>query len=287
MKQITGQTNLTCLLGSPVSHSKSPLMHNEAFQQLNLDYVYLAFDVPSENLADVITGLRRMNVKGFNLTMPHKTAACQYCDVLSPAAQIIGSINTVVNDQGILTGHTTDGVGFMRAISEAGCDIQKGKMTILGAGGAATSIFVQAALDGMPEITIFSRRGSFFDRAEQVIDNLKKYSTSKITIFDFDDDIRLRKEIKESTILVNATSVGMAPNVDASIIEDPSMFHKDLFVSDIIYNPEETKFLRLAREAGCKTQNGLNMLLYQGAKAFQLWTGKEMPVELIKEKYFI
>lgn len=286
MKQITGHTQLTCLLGSPVSHSKSPLMHNEAFKQLDLDFAYLAFDVKPEDLSAAVTGLRTMNVRGFNLTMPHKTLACELCDKLSPAAQIIGSINTVVNDNGVLTGHTTDGIGFMRSLHEAGYDIKGKKMTILGAGGAATAIFVQAALDGVPEITIFSRRSKFFKRAEQIIKELKAYSSSKINLFDFDDEQILRREIGESAFLINATSVGMAPDVDKSIITDQSMFHKDLFVSDIIYNPEETLFLRLAKEAGCQTQNGLSMLLYQGAEAFKLWTGKDMPVDLIKEKYF-
>ena len=274
------------LLGSPVAHSKSPLMHNEAFSLLNLDYHYSALDVKSEDLASTIQGLRDSDVRGFNLTMPHKTAACQFCNSLSPAAQLIGSINTVVNDNGVFTGHATDGIGFMRAISTAGCDIKDKKMTVLGAGGAATAIFVQVALDGVSEITIFSRRGNFFSRAEKIIQDLKSYSSSNISLYDFDDETILRKEIQESALLVNATSVGMAPNTDASIITDKKMFHKDLFVADIIYNPEETKFLRLAKEAGCQTQNGLNMLLYQGAEAFKLWTGHEMPVSIIKEKFF-
>ena len=286
MIPITGHTQLTCLLGSPVAHSKSPMMHNEAFSQLGIDCVYLAFDVQPDNLENTILGLQAVNARGFNLTMPHKTAACQFCNELSPAAQIIGAINTVVIDNGKLIGHTTDGIGFMRAIKEAGVDLIGKKMTILGAGGAATSIFVQAALDGVAEISIFSRPGNFYNRAKDIIEELKKHSKTKIHLFTFEDESILRQEIKESVLLVNGTSVGMAPNVDSSIINDASMFHKNLFVSDIIYNPEETKFLKLAKEAGCQTQNGLNMLLYQGAKAFKLWTGAEMPVEIVKEKYF-
>ena len=286
MIPITGHTQLTCLLGSPVAHSKSPMMHNEAFSQLGIDCVYLAFDVQPENLTDTIHGLRSMNARGFNLTMPHKTAACQFCDELSPAAQIIGAINTVVINNGKLIGHTTDGIGFMRAVKEAGVDLTGKKMTILGAGGAATSIFVQAALDGVAEISIFSRPGNFYNRAKDIIETLTKYSLTKINLFTFEDESILRQEIQESVLLVNGTSVGMAPNVDSSIINDASMFHKDLFVSDIIYNPAETKFLKLAKEAGCQTQNGLNMLLYQGAEAFKLWTGQEMPVDIVKEKYF-
>lgn len=284
--QITGHTKLTGLLGNPVAHSISPMMHNEAFKQLHLDYVYLAFDVGTDNLETVINGLRAANIRGFNLTMPNKNLMCELCDQLSPAAQIIGAVNTVVNDNGILTGHNTDGIGYMRALSDAGHDIRKKKMTLLGAGGAATSIFVQAALDGVSEISIFNRRSPFFTRAQNIIRILKEYSNCKVTLYDYEDSSILKREIADSAILTNGTSVGMAPDIEQSIITDSSMFHKDLIVSDIIYNPNETKLLKLARQAGCMTQNGLYMLLYQGAEAFRLWTGHEMPVELIKEKYF-
>ncbi len=286
MKEISGHTGLTGLLGSPVSHSISPSMHNEAFRQLNLDYTYLAFDVKPEELKDAVAGLRAMKVRGFNLTMPHKNAICEYCDVLSPAAEMIQAVNTVVNDNGQFIGYNTDGVGYMRSLHEAGHDIIGKKMTILGAGGAATAIYVQAALDGVSEISIFNRRGPSFDRAQSVIRKLKEKTDCHIQLYDFENPSVLQTEIAESTVLTNASSVGMAPNTDASLIEDTTLFHPDLIVSDIIYNPKETKLLRLAREAGCKTQNGLYMLLYQGAEAFKLWTGKEMPVPIIKEKYF-
>ena len=286
MKQITGHTKLTGLLGSPVSHSISPMMHNESFHQLDLDYVYLAFDVDTEHLSSVVDGLRAMNVRGFNVTMPNKNAMCELCDSLSPAAKIIGAVNTVVNNDGHLTGHNTDGIGYVRALREDGHDIIGKKMTILGAGGTATSIFVQAALDGVSEISIFNRRSKFFERAVKIIDQLKTYTHCAIHLYDFDDESILRREIQESAILTNATSVGMAPNTEQSIISDSSFFHKNLIVSDVIYNPRETQLLKLAREFGCKTQNGLNMLLYQGAEAFRLWTGKEMPVEIIKDNFF-
>lgn len=286
MKQITGHTKLTGLLGSPVSHSISPMMHNEGFQQLNLDYIYLAFDVTPDKLPSVVTGLRAMNVRGFNLTMPHKNEMCALCDTLTPSAEIIGAVNTVVNDHGHLIGHNTDGIGYMRALKESGINIIGKKMTVLGAGGAATSIFVQAALDGVSEISIFSRRSNFYERAENIIQQLSERTSCKITLYDFDCLETLKREISESAILVNGTSVGMAPNIEQSLIPDTSFFHKDLIVSDVIYNPRETKLLKLAREAGCQTQNGLYMLLYQGAEAFKLWTGEEMPIQLIKEKYF-
>ena len=286
MNQITGHTRLTGLLGSPVAHSISPQMHNEGFKQLGLDFAYLAFDIPLNELKTVTDSLRIMNVRGFNLTMPHKNAMCALCDELSPAAEIIGAVNTVVHDNGRFIGYTTDGTGYMRALEDDGFHIIGKKMTILGAGGAATSIFVQAALDGVSEISIFSRRSPFYERAEEIIKKLNERTTCKINLFDFDNPDILKREIAESAILVNGTSVGMAPNTDHCLIPDKSFFHKELIVSDVIYEPRETKLLKLAREAGCRTQNGLYMLLYQGAEAFKLWTGEEMPIPIIKDKYF-
>ena len=286
MKQITGHTGLTGLLGSPVAHSISPMMHNEAFEQLGLDYVYLAFDVGTDRLETAVEGLRALNVRGFNLTMPDKNLMCTLCDRLSPAAEISGAVNTVVNDGGVFTGYTTDGIGYMQAAKDAGHDLIGKKMTLMGAGGAATAILVQAALDGLSEISVFSIRDAFFPRAEKIVGQLNERTKCRVRLFDFDDESILRREIGESCILTNGTSVGMAPNTDRSVITDPSMFHKDLVVSDVIYNPKETLLLRTAREAGCRTFNGLYMLMYQGAEAFRLWTGQEMPIPLIKEKYF-
>ncbi len=286
MKQITGHTGLTGLLGSPVAHSISPMMHNEAFEQLGLDYVYLAFDVGTDRLETAVEGLRALNVRGFNLTMPDKNLMCTLCDKLSPAAEISGAVNTVVNDGGVFTGYTTDGIGYMQAAKDAGHDLIGKKMTLMGAGGAATAILVQAALDGLSEISVFSIRDAFFPRAEKIVGQLNERTKCRVRLFDFDDEFILRREIGESCILTNGTSVGMAPNTDRSVITDPSMFHQDLVVSDVIYNPKETLLLRTAREAGCRTFNGLYMLMYQGAEAFRLWTGQEMPIPLIKEKYF-
>ena len=286
MKQITGHTGLTGLLGSPVAHSISPMMHNEAFEQLGLDYVYLAFDVGTDRLETAVEGLRALNVRGFNLTMPDKNLMCTLCDKLSPAAEISGAVNTVVNDGGVFTGYTTDGIGYMQAAKDAGHDLIGKKMTLMGAGGAATAILVQAALDGLSEISVFSIRDAFFPRAEKIVGQLNERTKCRVRLFDFDDESILRREIGESCILTNGTSVGMAPNTDRSVITDPSMFHQYLVVSDVIYNPKETLLLRTAREAGCRTFNGLYMLMYQGAEAFRLWTGQEMPIPLIKEKYF-
>ena len=284
---ITGHTKLTGLLGSPVEHSISPMMHNESFRVLGLDYAYLAFDVGEQELEIAVEGLKALKVKGFNLTMPNKNRMCRLCDQLSPAAEIIGAVNTVENRNGELVGHSTDGSGYMLAVKNAGYEILGKKMTLFGAGGAGTSILVQAALDGVAEISVFNRRTPFFERAEQIIRKLNERTSCKIRLYDYEDASVLRREIGDSAILTNATSVGMAPNLEACILKDTSMLPPDLIVSDVIYNPKETKLLKMAKEAGCRTFNGMYMLLYQGAEAFRIWTGQEMPVEHIKQMFFV
>ena len=283
---ITGHTGLTGLLGSPVAHSISPMMHNEAFRQLGLDYVYLCFDVNVENLENAVNGLKTLNVKGFNCTMPVKNRMFELVDEANPAAQIIGAVNTVLNDNGKLIGYNTDGIGYMRAVKDAGHDIIGKKMTLMGAGGAATAVCTQAALDGVAEINVFSLKDTFYPRAEHLIEQINKKTGCKATLYDLEDKNALYDSINSSDILTNGTPVGMAPNVDACIIDNEDVFRSDLIVSDVIYNPEETKLLKIAKSHGCPVFNGLYMLLYQGAEAFKIWTGKEMPVDIIKEKYF-
>ena len=159
-------------------------------------------------------------------------------------------------------------------------------MTLLGAGGAATAVCTQAALDGVANINVFSIRDQFFDRAQKMVDNINASTNCKAALYDLADKTVLNKSIGNSHILTNATSVGMAPNTDNCIITDENVFRKDLIVSDVIYNPRETRLLQIAKAHGCQTFNGLYMLLYQGVEAFKIWTGKEMPVKEIKEKYF-
>ncbi len=283
---ITGTTRLTAVLGSPIQHSISPQMHNEAFRILNLDYAYLAFDIDTNTLPAAVEALKTLHARGYNLTMPNKNLMCNLCDHLSPAARIIGAVNTVVDDNGILTGHTTDGTGYMMSVKDAGFDIIGKKMTLLGAGGAATSIMVQAALDGLSEISVFCRPESrFLERTKKIISDLNEQTACRVRLFHYDDSL-LKRELSDSAILTNATSVGMTPNETDSLITDPSMFHPELVVSDIIYHPFKTRLMQIAESAGCPTFNGLYMLLYQGAEAFRLWTGVDMPVQPIKEKYF-
>lgn len=284
---ITGHTGLICLLGSPCAHSVSPMMHNASFETLGLDYRYLAFDVNEETLPTAVAGLKVLGARGFNLTMPDKNLMVSLCDELSTAARIIGAVNTVVNEDGRLIGHNTDGIGYMQSVKDAGYDIIGKKMTLLGAGGAATAILVQAALDGLKEISVFVRPTSrFYDRLVHTVDELTEITDCRIRICDFSDADLLKKELADSAILTNGTSVGMAPHEDTCPVPENLTFPKDLIVSDIIYNPRETKLLTMAKNQGNPFFNGSYMLLYQGAEAFRLWTGKEMPVERIKKEFF-
>lgn len=284
---ITGRTRLTGLLGSPVSHSISPAMHNTAFSMLGLDYVYLGFDVGETTLKDAVTGLKTLNARGFNLTMPNKNKILEYLDHLSPAAEMIQAVNTVVNDNGILTGHNTDGVGYMQSVRDAGYDIIGKTVTVMGAGGAATAICAQAALDGVKKIHIFLRSTSrFYGRTRSLADTINCTTACEAILHDNSDQKALKEALEESVMLINATSVGMAPDTEASIVTDTRLLKPELIVSDIIYNPRETRLLHDAKEQGCRTFNGLYMLLYQGAEAFRLWTGQAMPTEPIKDKFF-
>lgn len=282
-ERITGHTELIGLIATPIRHSKSPIMHNEAFAKLGLDYAYLAFEVGNEELEDAVKGFKALKVRGYNVSMPNKTVIGQYLDHLSPAAELCGAVNTVVNDNGVLTGHITDGIGYMRALKDGGIDIIDKKMTIVGAGGAATAIEIQAALDGVKELSIFNRRDEFWDRAVANVKNINEKTNCKATLYDLADTSALRREIADSYIFTNATGVGMKPLEGQMIIPDASFLRKDLIVTDVVYMPTKTKMLEVAEQLGCKTMNGLGMMLYQGAAAFELWTGKEMPIDYMKE----
>lgn len=283
---ITGHTRLGGLLGSPVSHSISPMMHNTGFQELGLDYVYLCFDVKQEKLEEVVNAFRTINVYGFNLTMPNKEAILPYLDELSLEAQLIGAVNTVKNENGRLIGYNTDGTGFMKSVKENGCDIIGKEITLLGAGGAASAIAAQAAIDGAKVLHLVSRRGRSWEKAQNLVARINEHTSCKADLTDLADTNLLRTHLASSVLLINATSVGMAPNTDATPLPDTSLFHPGLTVADAIYNPRETKLLSDAKACGCAAFNGMYMLLYQGEKAFKIWTGHDMPTELIKARYF-
>lgn len=285
--RISGHTGLMALIGSPVGHSGSPAMYNYSFQKLGLDYAYVALDIKEDEVKDAIAAMKLFKMKGGNVTMPDKTEAAKYMDELSPAAQIIGAINTIVNEDGKLTGHITDGEGFVNNLKDHGIDIKGKKITVAGGGGAATAIQVQCALDGVSEITIFNKKDAFFDRTLATAEKIKNAVPGIIVnVYDIDDVAKMTEEISNSDIFVNATIVGMKPLDDLSVVKDLSAFRPGLVVCDAVYNPEETKLLREAKEAGCICVGGKGMLLWQGVSAFKLFTGKDMPVEEVKEKFF-
>ena len=282
ISEITGNTRLICLLGSPVAHSVSPLMHNAAFELLGLPYRYLCFDVKEDRIKEAVEALRLFHARGFNCTMPLKTAMAGLADELSLAAQLMGAVNTVVIENGKLIGHNTDGMGYMQSVKEAGFSILGKKMTLLGAGGAATAICVQAALDGLAEIEVFSRPGERFRKMEKLSKALAAKSGCRIYVRELSDRKALEKSLEESAILTNGTCVGMAPEEEACPIPETIFLPSHLIVSDIIYNPRKTRLLKLAEACSCPYFNGMDMLLYQGAAAFELWTGQKMPVQEIK-----
>ena len=285
--RISGHTGLMALIGSPVGHSGSPAMYNYSFQRLGLDYAYVALDIKENEVKDAIAAMRLFNMKGGNVTMPDKTEAAKYMDALSPAAQIIGAINTIVNEDGRLTGHITDGEGFVNNLKDHGIDIKGKKITVAGGGGAATAIQVQCALDGVSEITIFNKKDAFFARTEATAEKIRAAVPGiVVNVYDIDDIAKMTEEIRNSDIFVNATIVGMKPLDDQSVVKDLSAFRPGLVVCDAVYNPEETKLLREAKEAGCTYVGGKGMLLWQGVSAFRLFTGRDMPVEEVKERFF-
>ncbi len=282
-ERVTGHTELIGLIAYPIRHSMSPTMHNEAFKKLGLDYVYVAFEVDNDTLKDTIKGMRAMKVRGFNVSMPNKKKITKYLDKLSEASILTGAVNTVVNDNGVLTGTITDGVGCMSALAEEGVEVKGKKITILGTGGAGTAIIVQAALDGAREISIFNRQDDFVTAAKETVEKVNGRTNCKAILCELENQDKLREEIASSDILINATGVGMKPLEGQSLITDINMLRPELVVFDCIYSPRETKLLSMAKEAGCKKAiNGLGMMLYQGAEAFKIWTGKEMPVDYIE-----
>ena len=283
---ITGTTRLGGLLGSPVAHSMSPLMHNESFRRLGIDFVYLCFDVGPAKLPSVVSALRDMNTYGFNLTMPCKEAILPCLDEITPAAEMIGAVNTVACEGGRLTGYNTDGTGYIRSLREAGFEPRGKDMVLLGAGGAASAVGAVAALEGVRSLHFACRQGRSYRKAVSLCDRINEKTSCRADVTDLADEGAMRALLASADLLTNATSAGMAPRQDETPLADPSMLRPELFVSDVIYNPRETRLMREAKAAGCRTMNGLYMLLFQGAEAFRIWTGKEMDVEAVREKLF-
>jgi shikimate dehydrogenase len=275
--EISGRTKLCCVIGDPVEHSLSPVMHNAAFKELNLDFVYVAFTVRKDELKNAIAGARSLQVHGLNVTMPHKTAIMKHLDEIDPTAKSIGAINTVLNAEGKLVGYITDGVGAIEALKENSVSLEGKKLLLLGAGGAAKAIAFHAAQE-VEELKILNRTAQ---KANDLAEALHKKFDKKVSGNTLSSET-IKKELEDTDILVNATSVGMHPNVNQSLV-DSTWLRPDLYVMDIIYNPLETKLAKDAKSVGANVVSGIEMLVYQGAVSFEIWTNRPAPVKVMKE----
>lgn len=285
--RISGTTRLLGVIGTPIAHSGSPVMYNFCFDHYGLDYVYLAFECDASQVKDTLAAVRRLNMRGCNVTMPCKQEVARLMDHLSPAAKFVGAVNTVVNDGGVLTGHMTDGSGVVLDLKDHGISVVGKHITLLGAGGAAGAIMVQCALDGAASVTVFNRGAEALDRLRAVGEKMAAEGVGcSLAYHQLGDDDLLRDTVRASDILINATSVGMRPKLEGqSLIHDMTSFHENLVVYDVVYNPAQTRLMADALANGCKPENvigGKGMLLWQGYGAFKLYTGLEMPVEELK-----
>lgn len=274
--KIDGHTRLAAVVATPIKHSMSPYIHNRAFESTGVNGVYVAWDIPESDLEATVANVRRYDMFGINISMPYKQAVIPYLDELDEAAALIGAVNTVVNRDGKLIGYNTDGYGFFTALDDF--DIKGKTMTILGGGGAATAIIVQATLNGAAKINIFNQQEFLADTVKAAT----TYSQARgipIEVFPIEDQTLIQAKIAEADLLVNATSVGM--DGQSMVIADQTILQPGLRVADVIYQPFETPFLAYARSKGLVASNGLGMLLHQAAKAFNLWTGQTMPTEAI------
>ncbi len=275
---ISAGTRICGIIGDPVEHSLSPAMHNAAFKKAGLDYVYLPFKVTAGNLPGAITGLRSLNLRGINVTIPHKVAVIPLIDELEPMAEKIGAVNTIVNDNGRLKGYNTDAAGFLKSLSAKDIDPSDKKVVILGAGGVSRAIAFTLA-EKAAEINVMSRSRTI-EEAGKLVSNLSRYSKNKTLATELNEN-NLKQALEYADILVNATSVGMNPDADKTLVPR-KLIKPGLVVFDVIYNPEKTRLIEDAEKAGAVVIGGLDMLIWQGALAFELWTGVKAPVNIMK-----
>lgn len=285
--QIDGHTRLAAVVATPIKHSISPFIHNYAFDKTGVNGVYVAWDIPAEDLPVTLENVKRYDMFGVNISMPYKPAVIPYMDELTDSAKLIGAVNTVINRDGKLIGHNTDGVGFFRSLATfADFDVKGKVMTILGGGGAATAIIAQASLNGARKINIFNQ-SQFLEATRAHAEKISQATGVTLAVFPIEDLALIQEKINESDLLVNATSVGM--DGKSMILTEEITFPQGLQVADTIYQPFETPFLAFARSKGLNAINGLGMLLFQAAEAFEIWTGEKMPTQEIwqalEEKY--
>ena len=273
---ISGKTKICGVIGNPIQHTLSPTIQNAAFTHLNLDFIFTAFKVKATELQIAIQGMRSLNIYGLNVTMPHKNSVINYLDEKDPLVSFLNSANTIVNKKGRLFGFSTDGIGAIKALQENGVDLSSSKVLLLGAGGAGRAIAF-SILDKVEDLVVLNR-----DPAK--IKNLEfdlKLKFNKNIHFGLLSENSLKKNLRSSDVLINATNIGMKPNSNLSII-NPKLLTSDLTVMDIVYTPIETKLLADAKKVGAKTIDGVEMLIYQGAASFELWTDRKAPIEIMR-----
>lgn len=263
------------VMGDPISHSKSPAMHLAALQETGKQGAYVPLHVKPDGLAAAVKGIKAMGFRGVNVTIPHKVEMLSYMDELDDSARLIGAVNTVVNEGGRLIGYNTDGVGYVRSLKEEAVSSLEGKhIVVIGAGGAARGIVYALLLESPALITILNRT---IERAEMIAADFT--SMGNVQGMSMDD---AQQALLHADIVINTTSVGMHPNLHETPI-DPADLPDGIVVSDLIYNPLETKLLSIAKEKGCITHGGLGMFVYQGAIAFEHWFGIPAPVQVMRK----
>lgn len=282
--RISGSTRLVGLIGSPVTYSGSPAVHNAVFEKMGYDFAFVPFDVKPENLEAAVRGMEALGFLGYNVTAPYKSAVVPYLHEISRVAEIMGAVNIVVVQNGRSLGDNADGAAFMRNLVLNGVNVRGKKITVLGAGGAACAIAVQAALDGVAEIDVFNRQEKYQQSGYELVERLHSYSECAISLYSLSDTERLRASVAESALVVNTTSVGYPD--DPGCLLDADMLRPELIVSDLVYNPRETELIKLARSQGCKTVDGAGFFVQQAAIAERLWFGREMPVDFVMETFF-
>ena len=275
---ISGKTVVCGIIGDPIEHTMSPVMHNAAFQELGIDYLYVAFRVRKEELGKAVAGMRALNIRGLNVTIPHKINVIPLLDELDPLIEKIGAVNTIVNNDGVLKGYNTDATGFLQALLERGVEPKGKNVAILGAGGASRAISFILAERGA-HLFILNRSSS---RAEELAGRISQTSRDGAKALRLDEE-NLSSVLKSVDILVNTTSLGMSPNVDESPLP-AKLLRPGLVVFDIVYNPIKTRLLGEAGAAGARTISGIEMLAWQGALASEKWTGQKEPLELMKRE---
>lgn len=274
---VSGKVKICGIIGDPVEHSMSPAMHNAAFEKTGLDHIYLPFRVRKEDVGKAIDGMRALNIRGLNVTIPHKVAVMRFLDALDPLAQKLGAVNTVVNDNGFLKGYNTDAAGFLQALLDKGIEPRGKNVALLGAGGAARAVSFVLAERGV-DLVILNRT---LNKALECAERVSQTFNRKVRALELTGS-NLAAELRKADILVNTTSVGMSPKVDETPVPS-GLLSPRLTVCDIVYNPIRTRLLKEAGAAGAETVDGVDMLVWQGALAFEKWTGIKAPVGVMRE----